>query len=51
VPVTGTLGIVLAAKEEGEIAEVRPLVEALIQAGLRIDGSVLKEVLRLAGEA
>lgn len=51
VPVTGTLGIVLAAKEEGEIAEVRPLVEALIQAGLRIDGSVLEEVLRLAGEA
>lgn len=51
IPVTGTLGVVLAAKEEGEIGRVRPLMEALIQAGLHIDRAILDHVLRLAGES
>ena len=47
---TGTLGILLKAKEKNEIEKVRPLLEKLKAHGLRISEAVEKEVLKLASE-
>lgn len=44
VPRTGTLGVVLLAKEEGLLAEVKPVVEALAEVGLRASGTLLEAV-------
>lgn len=49
--VTGILGVLLAAKRQNLIVEVRPLVNALIQqANFRISPQLYREVLLLAGE-
>jgi hypothetical protein len=49
--VVGILGILLAAKTQNHIAQVRPLLDALRQdAGFYIDDKLYEEVLRLAQE-
>ena len=48
--VTGTLGILLKAKEKGIITEVRSLVDELKQNGLYISNAVENIVLTQAGE-
>ena len=50
VPVRGTIGIVLAAKEKGYIPRVRPVMEDLLGAGLYLSRRVLDQVLQRAGE-
>ncbi|MEM1041111.1 MAG: DUF3368 domain-containing protein [Bacteroidota bacterium] len=50
--VTGTAGLLLAAKAAGRIAEVRPLLDALIRAhGFRLSKRHYEQVLHAAGEA
>lgn len=45
--VTGVLGILLRAKQSGELSSIRPAIEALIQkAGFRIAPELLAKVLR-----
>ena len=51
----GTLGILLLAKDRGlpernPLAAVRPLVDALAEAGFHLSEALREEVLRLAGE-
>lgn len=48
--VTGTLGILLRAKEENLVPEVRPLVEALLEEQIYLGPRLVEETLRLAGE-
>lgn len=48
--VTGLLGILLAAKQQGFIATVQPLLDALIANGFWIRDELYSETLRLAGE-
>jgi predicted nucleic acid-binding protein len=48
--VRGTLGIILLAKQKGIVPAVAPLFDELIDAGMRIDTSILAQALRLAGE-
>lgn len=48
--VTGTAGILVAAKANGLIAEVKPRLDALIGAGIYIDFAIYQATLRLAGE-
>ena len=48
--VTGTLGILLRAKREGYIREVKPLIERLLEAGMFISDDVCHYVLKEAGE-
>lgn len=49
--VTGLLGILLIAKEEGLIATVEPWVERLqVEAGCWFDANLIREVLRSVGE-
>lgn len=49
-PLRGTLGLVLAAKQEGRIAAARPLLEQLRSNGMYLSDAVLNRVLRQVGE-
>ena len=51
VPVTGTVGLLLKAKQEGVIANVRPLLDALDANHFRISDDLRAEALKLAGES
>jgi predicted nucleic acid-binding protein len=48
--VTGTVGVLLRAKHDGIINEIKPVLDDLIQQGFYISDDVLHEVLCLAGE-
>jgi predicted nucleic acid-binding protein len=48
--VTGTVGVVLRAKNEKVIDEVKPVLTQLINNGFYLSGRVYQEILRLAGE-
>ena len=49
--VTGTLGVLLKAKNEGSLTEIAPPIEALQQGGIRLGRELVDRVLVLAGEA
>ncbi len=48
--ITGTLGILLKAKQLGYVDAVQPLIEQLQQGGIRLRDDVVRRVLELAGE-
>jgi predicted nucleic acid-binding protein len=48
--VTGTLGILLRAKQAGLISTVRPLVDDVTAQGFRLSPELHRDVLELAGE-
>ncbi len=48
--VTGTLGILLQAKNEGCLAKVTPVVEALAKTTMRMSDTLVQLVLAEAGE-
>jgi predicted nucleic acid-binding protein len=50
IQVRGTLGVVLLAKREGLIPDVRPVLDELLGVGLRIAPDVLNRALELADE-
>lgn len=50
VPVTGTVGLLLKAKQLGLVAAIRPLLDALDSNQFRIGPRLRAEALRLAGE-
>ena len=50
IPVRGTLGIVLIAKNRGLIPKARPVLEEMMTAGLYLSRKVLNEALRRVGE-
>jgi len=49
-PLSGTLGVLLLAKEEGVIPAISPLLKALQEAGLYLHDDLVKHVLKMAGE-
>ncbi len=49
-PLTGTLGLLLLAKERGLIAGLAPLLVELQEAGLYLSSTLIDKALRLAGE-
>lgn len=49
--ITGTVGMLLRAKSQGVINEIKPLLEELLQADFRISDRLIKEALKRAGEA
>jgi predicted nucleic acid-binding protein len=51
IPLTGTLGLLLLAKERGLVALLAPLLEELQNAGLYLDPALVDRVLVLAGES
>lgn len=48
--VIGTAGLLVRAKRQGVLSEVKPILEALKRSNFRLHPSLEKEVLRLAGE-
>ncbi|HUS89001.1 MAG TPA: DUF3368 domain-containing protein [Desulfosporosinus sp.] len=48
--VTGTLGVILKAKENGILKEVKPLFSDLIDNGIYIGDKLLANILKMAGE-
>jgi len=49
-PLTGTLGLLLLAKERGLVATLAPLLVELQEAGLYLGAALIDRALRLAGE-
>lgn len=49
-PLTGTLGVLLAAKDAGLISYVKPLLTELVRKGLFVEQELITKVLTLAGE-
>jgi predicted nucleic acid-binding protein len=49
-PLSGTLGVLLLAKEEGIISAISPLLKAIQEAGLYLHEDLIEQVLKLAGE-
>lgn len=49
-PLTGTLGLLLKAKEVGRIGLINPLFERLDNLGFRLDERTRTSVLKIAGE-
>lgn len=50
-PITGTVGILLLAKNEGLVERVQPLLLQLLNAGLFLDPAIIQHALMVAGEA
>lgn len=50
VPVVGTLGIVLRAKQQGMIPLARPILQELIERGMYLAKAVAERALALVGE-
>jgi predicted nucleic acid-binding protein len=51
VPVIGTAGLLLAAKNAGLITAVAPTLDALLASGFRLSPTVVAAILAAAGEA
>jgi predicted nucleic acid-binding protein len=47
---TGTLGVLLRAKEQKYLTAVAPVIEEIRRGGIRLGESLVEEVLRLSGE-
>ena len=50
IPVRGTLGIVLVAKQRGVVHEAKPIIEDMMDAGLSLSREVVDAALRRVGE-
>ena len=49
-PVVGTLGVLLAAKQTGLLPAIQPLIDAMLAQGRRISPALRTHVLGEAGE-
>ena len=49
-PLTGTLGLLLKAKQIGKIGQIKPVLEKLDNLGFRLDERTRASVLEIAGE-
>lgn len=49
--ITGSLGVLLKAKERGLVPELQPLIQELRRNKIRLSEDVVQQALRLAGEA
>jgi predicted nucleic acid-binding protein len=50
VPVRGTLGLILLAKQRGRVHAARPVLEAMRASGMYLSDAVLEQALALVGE-
>jgi len=48
--ITGTVGILCAAKQHGLLASVKESLEALLHVGFRLHPSLYQEICRISGE-
>lgn len=50
-PVTGTLGILIKARQKGYVEELKPILDQMVQNGIYISQSVIQMCLEQVGEA
>ncbi|MCV6613419.1 MAG: DUF3368 domain-containing protein, partial [Cellvibrionaceae bacterium] len=50
IPITGTAAILIKAKQAGEVAQVKPLLDTLDKVGYRLSPALINEVLKIIGE-
>lgn len=50
-PLTGTLGVLLLAKERALLPAIAPLIDVLLEAGLYLSPALIAQALTLAGES
>ncbi len=50
IKLTGTLGVLLKAKQQGHLQAVAPLIEELRKLGFWLSNSMQQDILKLAGE-
>ena len=50
-PVTGTLGVLIKAKQEGHINELKPILHQMVENGIYISQSLIELCLKQVGEA
>lgn len=48
--ITGTIGLLLKAKEKGYISEIKPLLNELMESGIYIDDKLYSRVIGIANE-
>ncbi len=48
--ITGTIGVLIKAKQSGLLSNIRPLIDELINQGIWINEKLKHEVLRIVGE-
>ena len=48
--ITGTIGVILKAKELGIISEIKPIIDELMKAGIYIDIKLYNKILAIANE-
>lgn len=50
-PVTGTLGVLMKAKQKGYLSELKPVLDVMVQNGIYIKPSLVELCLKQVGEA
>lgn len=50
IPITGTLGVLLKAKQLGAISSIKPILDDLINSGFWVSSDIYQQVLALVGE-
>jgi predicted nucleic acid-binding protein len=50
IPVRGTVGIVLLAKQRGVVPAARPIMERIVRSGMYLSDRALNDALALVGE-
>ena len=50
-PIAGIAGVLLAAKKQGYIDEILPIIKQLEEAGYRLSLALIKEISKLSGES
>ena len=49
-PVTGTLGILIKAKQEGYLDELKPILYQMVESGIYISNKIMDMCLKQVGE-
>jgi len=48
--ITGSLGVLIKAKENGHVDKLRPLLKEIEQTDFRISENIIEKILKVVGE-
>ncbi|MFK7970916.1 MAG: DUF3368 domain-containing protein [Bacteroidia bacterium] len=49
-PIIGILGVLIKGKKEGQLGEVKPIIQSLVSSGFRLNQGLINNVLQALGE-
>jgi hypothetical protein len=50
IPITGSVGLLIQAKQRGDISAIRPYIDAMLEQGIRYSQRFIQQVLRYVDE-